>query len=224
MNYVIRQAEATPEFRGEWDGPAWGRADVIDIAYFHADSSDHRPRTRAKVLYDGAGVYVLFRVADRYVRCARTEHQSHVYRDSCVEFFVQPKPGGGYFNIEFNCVGTMLLYYMPDPPRRTSGKLEGFAVVPPEELATIRVQHSLPDDLREEIADPVEWWLEYFVPNALLERYVGPLEPPAARKWRGNFYKCGDDTSHPHWASWAPIERLDFHQPDHFAPLTFEEG
>ena len=56
-----------------------------------------RPRTRSKVLYDDRGIYVLFRVADRYVRCVRTEHQSHVYRDSCVEFFAQPKPGGGYF-------------------------------------------------------------------------------------------------------------------------------
>ena len=222
MIYTIHRAISTPEFRGAWDGPAWSRADVVEIAHFHAKSSDHRPRTRAKVLYDDAGVYVLFRVADRYVRCSQTQHQSHVYRDSCVEFFVQPKPDMGYFNIEFNCVGTMLLYYMPNPPRRPSGKLEGYRELPPDELAMIRVQHSLPDDLPQEIAEPVEWWLEYFVPNALLERYVGPLEPPAQRRWRGNFYKCGDDTSHPHWASWAPIERLDFHQPDHFARLIFE--
>jgi hypothetical protein len=224
VTYTIHRATSTPEFHGAWDGPAWSRAEVLHIAHFHAKSSDHRPRTRAKLLYDEAGVYVLFRVADRYVRCSQTQHQSHVYRDSCVEFFVQPKSDAGYFNIEFNCVGTMLLYYMANPPRGPSGKLEGYRELPPEELATIRVQHSLPDDLREEIAEPVEWWLEYFVPNALLERYVGPLEPPAQRRWRGNFYKCGDDTSHPHWASWAPIERLDFHQPDHFAPLVFEVG
>jgi len=224
VTYTIHRATSRPEFHGAWDGPAWSRAEVVEISHLHAKSSDHRPRTRAKLLYDNVGVYVLFRVADRYVRCSQTQHQSHVYRDSCVEFFVQPRPGAGYFNIEFNCVGTMLLYYMANPPRGPSGKLEGYRELPPEELATIRVQHSLPDDLREEIAEPVEWWLEYFVPNALLERYVGPLEPPAQRRWRGNFYKCGDDTSHPHWASWAPIERLDFHQPDHFAPLVFEVG
>ena len=224
MNYVIRRAVTPPEFRGDWDGPAWGRADVLEITHFHANSSAHRPRTRVKLLYDDAGVYVLFRVADRYVRCVQRQHQSHVYRDSCVEFFVQPKPASGYFNIEFNCLGVMLLYHMADPPRGASGKLEGHTVLPPGELATIRVAHSLPDDLRGEITEPIEWWLEYFVPDALLERYVGPFEPPAQRRWRGNFYKCGDDTSHPHWGSWAPIERLDFHQPDHFAPLTFELG
>ena len=224
MNYVIRRAAATPEFRGEWDGPAWGRADVVEVAHFHPQSDPgHRPRTRAKVLYDDGGIYVLFRVADRYVRCVRTEHQSHVYRDSCVEFFAQPNPGGGYFNFEFNCVGTMLLYFMPNPPRGPSGKLEGYQVLAPEELATIRVNHSLPDDVAE-IAGPVEWWLEYFVPDALMERYAGPLGPPVERHWRGNFYKCGDDTAHPHWAAWSPVERLDFPQPHHFGSLTFDAG
>jgi len=223
VTYTINRAVAPPAFCGDWDGPAWAQANTLEIAHFHPKSSDHRPRTRAKMLYDDLGLYVLFRVADRFVRALQTEHQSHVYRDSCVEFFVQPKPGG-YFNIEFNCIGTMLLYYMADPPRGPDGKLQGHRILPPEELATIRVGHSLQDELREEIAEPVDWWLEYFIPNALLERYAGPLDPPAQRRWRGNFYKCGDDTSHPHWASWAPIERLDFHQPDHFAPLTFEVG
>ena len=86
----------------------------------------------------------------------------------------------------------------------------------------IRVYHSLPQTMPIEIPVPLEWCVEYFVPNALLERYVGPLGPPEQRRWRGNFYKCGDETSHPHWASWNPIERFDFHQPECFAPLTFE--
>jgi hypothetical protein len=222
MSYVIRRATSTPELRGEWDGPAWSRADELEIAHFHAKGSpDHRPRTRVKLLYDDHGLYVLFRVSDRYVRCVHTRHQEYVFKDSCVEFFVQPRPGS-YFNFEFNCGGTMLLYHLKDPPRGPSGKLEGFQILPPEELATIRVYHSLPTSVPEEIAEPVEWRLEYFVPNPLMERYVGPLGAPAQRRWRGNFYKCGDDTSRPHWATWAPIERLDFHQPECFAPLSFE--
>jgi hypothetical protein len=223
VRYLIRRATSPPAFRGEWDGPAWGGADVLEVSHFHPRSSDHRPRTRAKLLHDDAGVYVLFHVADRYVRSVQTAHQSHVYRDSCVEFFVQPKPGS-YFNVEFNCGGTMLLYHLKDPPRGPSGKLEGHSILTPQELATIRVFHSLPKMVPVEIAEPVEWTLEYFLPYALMERYVGPLESPLSRRWRANFYKCGDDTTHPHWASWSPIERLDFHQPNHFAPLVFDVG
>jgi hypothetical protein len=220
MNYIIRRATSPPEFMGDWDGRAWGAADVLEVSHFHPTSSDHRPRTRVKLLYDDVGLYVLFHVADRYVRCVQTMHQSHVYCDSCVEFFVQPK-SGSYFNVEFNCGGTMLLYHLKDPPRGPSGKLEGHTILTAKELATIPVFHSMPQSVPEEITEPVEWRLEYFVPYALMERYVGPLGPPSERRWRGNFYKCADDTSHPHWASWAPIERLDFHQPDHFGSLLF---
>ncbi len=222
MNYVIRRATAPPELRGDWDGSAWGAANVAEVSHFHATSSDHRPRTRAKLLYDDAGIHVLFHVADRFVKCVHTEHQSQVWRDSCVEFFVQPMPGGCYFNIEMNCGGAMLMYCIQSVARDAAGKLVKFGVLPPDELAMIRVHHSMPKRVAREIAEPTEWTLEYFVPDALFERYTGPLGHPYERRWRGNFFKCADDTSHPHWGCWSPIERLDFHQPDHFAPLMFD--
>jgi len=219
--YVIRRVRTAPEFRGAWDGEAWGHAKVAEIAHFHPKSSDHRPRTHAKVLYDDAGIYVLMRVADRYVKCVETRHQGRVWVDSCVEFFVQPA-ATNYFNIEMNCGGAMLLYCVRIPPRGPDGKFAGHRILTADELAMIRVYHSMPKTTPIEIAEPVEWCVEYFVPNALLERYVAPLGPPAQRRWRGNFYKCGDETSHPHFASWHPIGRFDFHQPECFAPLTFE--
>jgi hypothetical protein len=45
----------------------------------------------------------------------------------------------------------------------------------------------------------------------------------SGQAWRGNFYKCGDETSHPHWGMWAPIrEGFTFHQPRFFGTLHFE--
>ena len=74
-----------------------------------------------------------------------------------------------------------------------------------------------------EIAEPVEWAVEYFVPNSVFERYVGSLGDPQKRAWRGNFFKCADESSHPHWASWSPIgQELNFHDPAYFAPMRFE--
>lgn len=218
--YVIRRAGATPEFRGDWDGAAWAQANVLEVAHFHPISADHRPRTRAKLLYDDDGLYVLFRVADRYVRCRETRHQGRVWLDSCVELFIQPTRDN-YFNIEVNCGGAVLMYCMPIPPRGPDGKFQGHRILAADEVAMIRLYHSLPKTVPQEIAEPLEWCVEYFVPNVLLERYVGPLEPPEKRRWRGNCYKCADETSHPHWASWAPIERLDFHQPERFAAMSF---
>ena len=41
----------------------------------------------------------------------------------------------------------------------------------------------------------------------------------------GNFYKCGDDTSIPHYGSWNPIAlpAPDFHCPVHFGTLILGE-
>ena len=36
---------------------------------------------------------------------------------------------------------------------------------------------------------------------------------------RGNFYKCGDHTVNPHWGSWAPVDKVDFHVPLLFGDL-----
>ncbi|HEX2965957.1 MAG TPA: carbohydrate-binding family 9-like protein, partial [Syntrophorhabdaceae bacterium] len=65
------------------------------------------------------------------------------------------------------------------------------------------------------------WTIEFSVPFALFEYYIGKLEKEKRREWRGNFYKCGDKTSHPHWASWASLTDRNFHAPWDFGILRF---
>ena len=221
MTYLIRRVKSAPEFTGSWDGPAWKTANVLDIAHFRPESSPHRPVTKAKILYDQNELYLLFKVDDRYVRCVHTTYQGSVCRDSCVEFFVEPKADKGYFNFELNCGGTLLLYYIEDP--ELAGKGFKKHVLVDKNLADLmRRYHSMPATVSPEIKSPVEWKVEYSIPFKLFERYVGPLGEVRGQTWRANLYKCGDDTSHPHWASWSPIgERLSFHQPKFFAPIRF---
>ncbi len=82
------------------------------------------------------------------------------------------------------------------------------------------IYRSLPDRAEPEIAEPVHWRLEFAIPFALLDKWVGPFAPA---EWRANLYKCGDETSHPHWASWAPMDKLNLHLPRSFGTLIFEE-
>jgi hypothetical protein len=226
MRYIVRRAHIRPELRGAFDGPAWREADVADITHFHPQSSDHHPRASAKLLYDDTGMYAAFHVQDRYVVCRHTQPQDPVCTDSCAEWFVQPNPERGYFNFELNCGGAMLLYYVTDPTRTDGGGIKGFEPVGPEWLRTIRIYHSMPEIVDPELPGtaerPIEWTVEYFVPNKVFEAYTGPLVPPGERQWRGNFYKCADKSSHPHWGSWSPIgAALNFHVPEHFAAIDF---
>jgi hypothetical protein len=237
MKYTIHWTDTRPSFQEQWNSRVWQKAETLQVAHFHPQSSSHRPKTQAKLLYDDEGIYVIFRVEDRYVKAVHENYQDPVCQDSCVEFFVMPcgfvnytslssvtspcENYQGYFNFEVNCIGTMLLYYIEDH-RRTP---DGFAKYDPvqEILANrITVFHSLSGPIEEEITTPVDWVVGYQIPFSIFESYLGPLDIRQGRGWRVNFYKCGDRTSHPHWASWKPIgEELNFHQPARFGALEF---
>ncbi len=85
----------------------------------------------------------------------------------------------------------------------------------------VRVRSSLPPVSEPEITEAVTWTLEFFIPFALLEEDVGPLGEVAGQTWRGNFFKCAEENSHPHWAAWSPVDEFNFHRPHCFGELRF---
>ena len=215
----IPRIAAVPGPLGPED-PAWWGAVCLAVDQFRPEGSDHRPRTTLQLLHGGESIHGLFRVEDRYVRCAHTAYGAPVYKDSCVEFFVQPVPGRGYFNFEFNCGGAFLCNHITDETRR-HGAFKAFTKLSAEDVRSVCVATSRPGLTEPEIAGPVAWWLAFTIPVAVLERFVEPLGALAGQVWRGNAYKCGNDTSHPHWAAWAPVDALNFHLSRCFGELRF---
>jgi hypothetical protein len=221
--YSIHFAEQPPELQGLWDGPAWEGVPSLEVTNFRPEGSDHRPVTRCKLLYDSERLYGLFKVHDRFVRAVQTTFQSEVYRDSCVEVFLQPKVDRGYFNFEFNCGGTLLASYVTDPAR-VDGRVRGAIPLSPDESRRIAVYHSMPQVVEPEITELTTWNLEFSIPFGVLGTCVGPIGDPEREAWRGNIYKCADDTSHPHWAAWSPVSTFNFHSPTDFGTLRFTRG
>lgn len=220
--YTVKRTTVPAGLRGLWDAPPWASANTLEVALFHAKSSSHRPRTRVRLLHDDAHIYLIFQVKDRFVRSVHVNYQDPVCQDSCVEFFVEPLPGKGYFNFEFNAGGTMLLSHILDATPAPGG-FKDFSMVKPEVGRKVKVFHSLPRVVDPEMTNPVVWTLEASIPVSIFDACLKETVPPlAGRTWRANFYKCGDKTSHPHWASWAQIEeKLAFHVPHRFAPISF---
>lgn len=220
--YTVRAAARPPALTGRGDSRAWSGADELRVALFHPHSTAHRPQTRVRLLHDESGLFLRFRVRDRYVRSVQTKYQSMVCTDSCVEFFAQPREGAGYFNFEFNAGGTLLVYYIEDAARTPKG-FRRFTKLPCALGRRVEIRHSLPAVVEPEIAAPVSWCVEAHIPRAVFEGVLGPLGRFRGQRWRANFYKCGDGTSHPHWASWAPLRngQLNFHQPQFFGQLRF---
>jgi hypothetical protein len=219
--YTVRLANPLPELGEGWDHPAWARAETAGVKNFRPESSGHNPRTSVRLLHGAGGIRGVFHVDDQYVRSIRTGFQDQVFKDSCVEFFVQPRTDRGYFNLEMNAGGAHLCYFVEDPARTPAG-LKKFTPLPPEHGREIQVRSSLPGTVDPEVREPLAWELNFFIPLAVLENYTGPLGGLSGQSWRGNFYKCAEDLSHPHWVSWSPVDEFNFHLPRCFGTLHFE--
>lgn len=202
--------------------PPWDQAEVAEISCFHPRSSDHHPRTQVRLVHDDRQLFVRFDVQDRYVLAAASRFQDPVCLDSCVEFFFRPRPDAGYFNVEINCGGTLLMSYIRDP-RRTEDGFAHWQPVAWEDACKIEIHHSLPARVLPERQEPTNWHIAYRLPLEALEPYVGTIGSLGGQCWVGNFFKCADRSSHPHWASWSPLgEALNFHMPEYFAPIHFD--
>src|SRR3954447_24564684 len=141
--YNIHRAATVPKLEADWEAVAWACAETLEVSHFRPESSAHRPRTAARLLYEPGGLHGIFRVEDCYVRCVRTNYFDEVWKDSCVEFFAEPRPGGGYFNFEFNCGGAFLCCHILDP-ERVPGGFKQFTRVPASLGQTVGVRSSLP--------------------------------------------------------------------------------
>ena len=202
----------------EWNKAPWNQIEALSLKYHTGEKPEHFPNVMAKVAYDDAGIYVIFKVDDQYVRSVRTKHQDNVCKDSCVEFFFSTANDSeeGYFNLELNCGGTMLLHHQIEP-RKNSVQIEA------EDLEKIAVATSMPKTVFPEIVEETTWTAAYHLPFEVLEKYQDLKRPTKGTVWRGNFYKCADESSHPHRLPWSEVDnpRPHFHLPEFFGVLEF---
>ncbi|MBN1479296.1 T9SS type A sorting domain-containing protein [candidate division KSB1 bacterium] len=215
---IIPRLRAPVEINAVWDKQPWSAIQAIELSHHMGDYPEHFPHVRVKIAYDMDALYVFFRVRDQYVLALTQDYQGSVYKDSCVEFFFTPHEDVslGYFNLEMNCGGTALFNFQKQP--RTD-----VIKVGRNDFDQITVAHTMPKIVNPEIQDSLTWMLEYRIPFSILRKYSATTIPEEGTKWRANFFKCADNSSHPHWLTWSPVEydRPNFHLPDYFGDLVF---
>jgi hypothetical protein len=221
LKYPVPELPKPIVIDGNWNKPAYEKTKPLAINQPMGEDPDHRPHVLAKLAWDDNALYIIFRVADRYVRAVAKNYQDPVCLDSCVEFFFTPGPnlGFSYFNMEINCGGAMLFWWHP----------EGRKAIPvaAKDGEKVLVAHSLAKIVDPEIKKPTTWTLEYRLPFAVVRKYCPDASRPAPGViWKANFYKCADATSHPHWLTWSFVDHPKplFHLPRCFGTLEFESG
>jgi hypothetical protein len=217
--YNVAFAGEAPELT-DWFSASWNGAETGSIANFLFSpdiKTKYLPETKFKTMYGEEGVYVIFLIHDKYV-ISKYPMQGPVCRDSCVEFFFQIPGSNSYFNLEMAAGGNFLIYY-------TTNMADGnFISLPPEDYVQIKIFTSMPNTIFEESEQAQRWTIGAFIPFSLLSKYHGSMINSTTVKgqsWRCNFYKCASG-GNPHWASWAKMPMLNFHQSEYFGYLSFK--
>lgn len=175
----------------------------------------YKPKVGFKIAHSNNQIWLKYEVEEANILAEKTESNSYVFKDSCVEFFFDPIADGNYYNFEINCIGTTLLAHGPE---RKSRKF-----ISPELIEeTLNTKSSLGAQPFTEKTGGHTWEITIILPAEILTHNPG-IELKGL-KARGNFYKCGDATSQRHYLSWNPIdtEKPDFHRPEYFGELIFE--
>lgn len=193
---------------------AWQGIEEFKIEDYLWMGNDYRPKVTIKACYSSEYIYVRFLVYEQKVTVRYLNVGDPVFKDSCVEFFINlfPNETDEYFNIELNAIGTIKMGYGIKRNRKylTAPDLTDMKVVTSIQKPLVGFHGS-------------DYWKLYCaIPINLLEKITN-------RKFRGddaigNFYKCGDETEFKHYGMWNIIDnpKPDFHLPEYFGKIIFE--
>lgn len=173
----------------------------------------YKPEVLFSIAYSSYEIFLKFYVTENYFKAEKTESNQMVYEDSCVEFFVSPEEDGIYYNFEFNGIGTCL--YGSGTGRNNRKKAD------PEIISQIRRLCSAGKCPVTEKVGEYSWSITTAIPSGIFHYHS--IKEFKGKKFRANFYKCGDKLTVPHYLTWNPVrtEKPDFHQPEYFGTLIF---
>ncbi len=165
----------------------------------------YKPDVEFRIAYLYNKILLKFYVKEKEIISNHKNDNEMVCEDSCVEFFVKPGNSDGYYNFEFNSIGTVLVQYGSD---RNNRKYLDKTL-----LKNIK---------RFALVESLYWELFVIIPSELFCKHN--ITNFSSSKFTANFYKCGDKLSDPHYITWNNIktESPDYHRPEFFKPISFE--
>ena len=170
----------------------------------------YKPKVTFAMAHAEGFIFLKYYVSEKAIRALNTESNGSVYEDSCVEFFVN-FDDIGYYNIECNCIGTILMGFGPE--RNNRERLSA------EVIHKIEFQATLNNNNKDKTVD---WTMTLAIPLNVFTHH--PALSLSGKTGRANFYKCGDKLPEPHYLTWSNIEfvKPNFHLPTFFGNLVFE--
>lgn len=185
----------------------------VDVVNW-VDKFPSKPTVSFSIAHNGDNILLKYRIRENEILGQVTQDNGDVWTDSAVEFFIM-FGNDYYYNAEFNCIGTALLGY-----KEAGNNDAEHATL--EIMKSIRRLPSLGQAKRNKEQGDFDWTLTLVIPKTVY--WKDSIETFNGMKALGNFFKCGDNLTTPHFVSWTEIDTPNpsFHQPDFFGEMDFE--
>lgn len=188
--YTIARIPGTPEW--------------ADVPPLRVDNALWVPaggvRMEQRLCCNAHALCVYQRAWETDIRAEYSAPLSPVHEDSCMEFFFAFGADERYFNFEINPNGCIELGFGPDRKNR------------------VRLCHKAERETFQPccVRAADGWTAEYCLPLDFFRLFYPDFRLVPGVRFRGNCYKCGDRTEHPHYLAWNPVNTLspDFHRPE----------
>ena len=173
----------------------------------------YKPDLKFRIGHTGNEIWLKYYVKEKNILAQETRINGEVYKDSTVEFFISVD-GKNYYNFEFSCIGTPHVAHGPGRGNRI--------FVAADIVKEIEIESTLGTEPFAEKSGNFEWEMMIRIPLKCFA--FDKIKTLNGLKATANFYKCGDETSDPHFVSWNPIrtENPDYHCPHFFGNVEFE--
>lgn len=171
------------------------------------------PQVDFAIAHNGSSMLIHYRVSEKRTIGTMENDLDGVYKESCCEFFCMELGDSLYYNIESNCLGSILMQCGSSRNSRTTSAADN--------LKQIDRWASLGRSSVDTIPSQTHWELALVVPLTAFWRHsYGTLD---GKTFLVNVYNCvgsGDDRQ---YVTWQPVvsDAPDFHRPEYFRPVHF---
>ena len=173
------------------------------------------PQVDFAIAHNGKDILIHYRVTEKRTAGTMEQDLDGVFKESCCELFCMKEGDSQYYNIESNCIGSILMECGTERSgRETSTK---------ENLQQISRWSSLGRKNVGLISHETHWELALVIPSTVFWKHsYGTL---SGKTFLANVYNCfgsGDDRQ---YVTWHPIVSSgpDFHRPEYFRRIFFEK-
>jgi len=218
--YLCKKITTDLNLTGKLDDPHWKKAEPIKLVdAIHGRAG--RFRTEVRALYNDKFLYVGFFCEDDYIWGTKTERDTEIWNEECVEVFLNPASVKHQY-YELNVSPKNIIYDTVILNNRTIEKpYDKFIGFPQWDAEGMKTAVHVKGELDKPGAG-TSWTAEYAIPFDILFG-ASNIPPKAGDIWRAGFFRI--DSPQPekreHYA-WVKTEREAFHLPWLFGYLEFE--